>query len=238
MNESGAFFLPKEFGRWYYINDTWHYLVYEGNKTYFYRFEREKNCVIKLKRPDYLSARWVPNKVPVRGRVKGDIIVFSDGKITHKIPLKAIGPYLWSPQEASYLEAIIWKSGALIYPAYGKDLIPVKGGGYLLWEYYGNERFLEEHYSNSEVERLIKPEYVFIYDGKYIRVVPIVAFRYNPNITTWNGTFIWKLVLRKKFSPKECPNIIINSGNKSEGICGIGLLLFLSLIPSIVQKAK
>jgi len=176
----------------------------------------------------------------VRGKVKGDVIVFPDGNTTHKIPLKAIEPYLWSPQEANYLEAIIWKSGALIYPAYRRDLIPVKSGGYLLWEYHGNERFLEEYYNNSEVERLIKPEYVFIYDGKDVQAVPIVAFRYNPNVTTWNGTFIWKLELKEKFSPKECPNRAntLNTGNKSEGICGVGLLLFLSLIPLIGQKAK
>ena len=222
VNGSGAFFLPKEFGRWYYINDTRHYLFYEGNKTYFYRFEREKNCVIKLKRPSYLSARWIPNKVPVRGKVKGDVIIFSDGNTTYKIPLKTIEPYLWSPQEANYLEAVIWKSGALIYPAYKRDLIPVKDGGYLLWEDYGNERFFEKYYNNSEVERLIKPEYVFIYDGEDIQAVPIVAFRYNPNVTMWNGTFIWKLALKEKFSPKECSNRTntLNSGNnKTEELC-------------------
>lgn len=172
--------------------------------------------------------RWVVlgTKRPsvTQGKLENDILVFSNGSRTYKIPSKELLPYLYDSKELKFLTGVFMKDALLILP-------PTMNYEYCIYNgTFSSKLSFTSPLSNSEF---------VVYDFKLSEFKPVYAFLYNGTLKPIplflpDGKY-FKPLAPKVVIKSECPCPVrtsseANASRANNKICGPGLLLFLSLL--------
>lgn len=208
----------------------------------------------------------------VYGEVNGSSLIFSKGDRTYKIPVLNITPYLWDSNMSEYMVGYFLYDGIVFFPEikvsafeipsgydvenYTESIFLRINGTYNLTLYRKGEdeygipcwkEFKTIQLSEYNLESLLKkPIYVFFYDGKKLKVFPIMRVRMELNVrekyhkveahTLYTfQNMAEKLKLRNN-KTSRLSDTFSSIPPKNTVTCGVGTLVVLSLLPLALRK--
>ncbi|USS41523.1 hypothetical protein NF865_04995 [Thermococcus aggregans] len=198
----------------FYRQDNAWIMVFFEQKAPFsslvWRFDG--NCIDYLGVGNYTEEQRSPTTAPVKGVLKNNAVIFSNGSRTYVIPVKELEPYFNANFTIKYLEGVFLDSGVIFYPAVYRGIWNVTPGqhDYSKVVLFGKEEGEAKLLNTSS----LKPFPVFFYDGKNLKVFYIFKI-------TGDGTL--EVFVEEDFFTHwpEC---------RKEGICGPAFIVLPSLM--------
>ena len=197
----------------YHQNDSWVMVFFEQKAPFsslVWRFDG--NCIDYLGVGNYTREQRSPTTTPVKGVLKNNAVIFSNGSQTYVIPVKELEPYFNANFTIKYLEGVFLDSGVIFYPAVYRGIWNITPGqhDYSKVVLFGEEEGEAKLLNTSS----LKPFPVFFYDGKNLKVFYIFKI-------IGDGTL--EVFVEKNFFTHwpEC---------RKEGICGPAFIVLSSLM--------
>ncbi len=200
----------------------------------------------------------------VYGKVNGSFLIFSNGDRIYKIPLSNITPYLWDNSMSAHMVGYFLHGGIAFFPEIkvsafelpsgykyvkrGEGLVIKISGAYSLAFYnrsrdeYGTpcwDRFKTIQLSEHDLKGLLKkPVYVFFYNGKKLKVFPIMRVRMELNVReNHHKVEVRTLYTFQNIAEKLKPgNNRTSTPYPAKKICGTGILSLLPLALAMKRK--
>ncbi|MCD6559106.1 MAG: hypothetical protein J7K57_04445 [Palaeococcus sp.] len=231
----------------YHQNDSWIMVFFGEKEPLVWRFD--KNCVDYLGVGNYTREQRSPTTTPVEGVLENDAVIFSNGSQTYVIPVEELEPYFNANFTVKYLEGVFLKKGILFYPAVYQGI-----WGITSWQHDYSKVVLfgkEEGEAKLLNTSSLKPFPLFFYDGKNLKVFRIFRIVENGTLevfveknffTHWpkciyrNVTKTVTMTTTKTITETREHTKTVTETKREEGICGVGALFALSLLPLVLRR--
>lgn len=211
---------------------------------------------------------------PVYGRISGHFLVFSRDGRTYRIPLSNITPYLWDSSMSKHMAGYFLHGGVVFFPEIKVSVFELPSG-YKIYDYikhgegitikingtyslvlYKKDlgrscwmKFKTIQLSEHDIESLLKkPVYVFFYDGRKLKVFPIMRVRMELNVgknhhkVEIHTIYVFqnmaeKLKLRNnRTSKSKLSNTPSSPRSGNNATCGVGGIAVFSLLPLALKR--